>query len=272
MLKINDLAQINNEIIEQFENSLKKIPALSEGKYRFTSEICFMYMNNTEFIKDSILDLVERQNYYSVNILYRSLLEHFLRFNYFFFNFAIFGKNDNYSHKFRTALVFTDKLSLALSNNSIKKIKNEDSKSLKEIQKEIYNNNPEFKKFDFDELINFSSELSIKKIIDYIENYIGNKTPTPNDFLLDKILQYSKQSSYVYGGMFAHQEFMKFASIDEEKKLNMLTTIFGLALQISSFIKMYSYTMLLEADPEFFNYYNEITTKILKLTPNYNYS
>lgn len=229
-----------------------------------------MYMNNSDFIKDSILDSVERQNYYSINILFRSLIEHFLRFNYFLFNYGINGKTDKYSKKFRTALVFTDKLSIARSHNSAKKIRNIQDKTMKNLQEEIYKSSDDFQKFDLSELLNFSNELSIKNIINFTENQIGKDNPIPNDFLIDSLIRYSKQSSYVHGGIFANQELYNFASKSSEDKVKNLTVIFGLALQTTTFIKIYSYAIFFEINPEFFNYYSRISEAIIKMTPNYN--
>lgn len=270
MLKINDLKLIDNEILQEFELSLNTIKNLFDGEYKFTSELCFIYMNNSDFIKDSILDLVERENFYSVNILYRSLIEHFLRFNYFFFNFGLEGKNDEYSKKFRTALVFADKLSIMKSRNSADKIKKVIEKTEKQIQQEVYGSSDNFQKYNLEELLSFSKKISIKNIINFTENHIGKNNPVPNDFLIDILIRYSKQSSYVHGGIFAHQEFSNFASKGEENRLINLTVIYGLSLQTATFIKIYSYLILSKIEPKLLDYYFKITTSIMKMTPNYN--
>ena len=271
MLTIDELKNIDHQILKEFEDSLNLFPTLIESEFKYTAEICFMYMNNSDFIKDSILDLVERENYYSINILHRSLIEHFLRFNYFFFNFAINGKSDKYANKFRTSLLFTDKLSIRKSHNSGKRIKNLQSDTLKNIQDEIYTSSADFQQFDLDELLKFSNELSIKNIINFIENHIGKQHYVPNDFLIDTLVRYSKQSSYVHGGIFSNQELRNFAIKNEENKIKNLTVIYGLSLQTATFIKIYSYIILTEINPEFFKYYSKITSEIIKMTPNFNW-
>lgn len=268
MLKLNQLININSEIVKEFEISLKILPDLLKSESKYTAELCFMYMNNTDFIKDSILDLVERENFYSANILYRSLIEHFLRFNYYFFNHALLGKTDSYSHKFRTALEFNDKISINKAVNSAKRMKGEKAKTNNQISLEIFNSKEDYKKYALEELENFAREISIKNIIDYTENHITNETSPPNDFLKNMIIQYSKLSSYVHGGMFAHREFINFA--EDENKSDKLTVMFGTSIQISTFIKMYSFLILKDSNPNFIDHYFKISTLIMKLTPNYN--
>ena len=263
MLNINELKVIDNEIFQEFEKSTEKLPELLKGNFKYTSEVCFMYMNTTDFIKMSILENIERENFYCANILYRSLIEHFLRFNYYFFNYALNGKSDEYSRKFRFALEFNDKISIEKSENSLKKIDNEIHKSNQEIIKEIYDSNEDYKKFEIDDLTSFSNELSIKNIISFTQENLSKTELVPSDFFFFFIVQYSKLSSYVHGGMFAHRELIAFST--NKERLRILTVMYGLSLQASTFVKMYSYMILHTHDPEFLNYYFTISTSIFKL-------
>ena len=88
MLKsINDLKKVDEEISAEFSEAHKYLHyLLMESKQKRTAELCFAFMTGTNYLKSSLFDCAENEDYYSMSVLLRSLTEHYLRFNYFWFN------------------------------------------------------------------------------------------------------------------------------------------------------------------------------------------
>ena len=79
-IEIDDKQQ---ELLEQAFPLLMSLREKTEFKKSATTTIAFI--GNTNFIKNGIFDLYESQNVYSIKILFRSLIEHYLKFQYLFF-------------------------------------------------------------------------------------------------------------------------------------------------------------------------------------------
>lgn len=262
MQTIDELKNIHKDIVNDFEEITNDLPALLRSSYGYTSEVCFMYINSTLLIFDGILNAITSENYYSINILYRSLIEHFLRFNFYFFNFALNGKSDSYSHKFRTALEFNDKFLILKSKNSIEtniKIK----KNAQDIKLELHSSNRDYAKYDLQELDAIAKDLSIKNIISFTEKHLENKEFNSEELLKEIIVQYSKLSSYVHGGIFAHRENIYFAT--ENKIVKNMTVILGSSIITLTSIKLQTLMILSEINTEYLNVYFKISSKIYKL-------
>jgi len=266
MLGLKDLRSINDEISKEFDIVINDLPDLLKNSSKYTSEICFMFINTTDAIKESIFNMISSNNYYAINILYRALLEHFFRFMYYFFNQITTSDTDIYSHKFRTVLDFNDKMLILKSKNHLSKLNSQEIKTLTQIKEGLYNSDSNYKNYELNELEKITKELTIKNIISLIEKNILKVNPILDDFLRQKIVHYSKLSSYVHGGIFAHQEFIAFEF--DSDKIKKLTVIYGLALQTTAFIKMNSLLILSEKNPEYLNHYFKISTSIFKMVEN----
>lgn len=261
--RIKKLRDIDDEIFEDFKAATLHLPyLLNKSKFPKTTEICFMYMNGTNFLKNSIFDCAETDDLYSVNVLFRSIIEHFLRFQYFWFN-HIQVKDDSYALKFRTAIDFIERIEMSKASNAVMHLNGEAIKSSDEIWNEIVNSNPDFKKFSKKEIQEFSNNLSIKNIIRYIEKTMKNGGYESNTFMKNIIIQYSRMSSFVHGGLFAHKKMIGLGN-DEERHAE-LVSMCGLALQSASFIKEFSYLMFYQFMPEFGQIYNQTHESIKKI-------
>lgn len=260
-LDIKELRKIDNEISLEFDAIIADVPLLLKSKYKYTSEICFIYVNSTQVLKDSILNTGGSHNYYSINVLYRSLIEHYLRFNFFFFNFALAGKNDSYSHKFKYALEFNDNFSILKSINSIENTTK--IKTSQDIKDELYKSKQEYLKYKLDDLDSFAKQLTIKNIVYFTAENIDNTQNESRDFLKKLIVQYSKLSSFVHGGIFAHQDFIAFST--DENRNEKLKALSGLSLQAATFIKMFTLLILSDYNKEYLHHYFKITSSIYKL-------
>lgn len=264
MEKLEHLRNIDDEIFEDFQDATSKYfrKLLFESDFPRTAEISFMYMSSSNFLKNSIFDCAENEDYYSMSVLFRSLIEHYLRYKFFWFNNSK-HKDDNYALKFRTALDFKEKIEMEKSINVVKQIRKMEQKSSDEIWKDLISENKDFAKFNKKEITEFSQSLSIKNIIRYIEKAMINGGFGTNEFLHKLIIQYSNMSSFVHGGLFAHKKMVSLEN-EKERHESMIGTC-GIALQSATAIKSFSYLTFYQFMPEFGVHYNNATELIKKM-------
>lgn len=265
MEKLERLRDIDDEIFEEFKKAIEHLPnLLNKSEFPYTAEVCFMYINGANFLKNSIFDCTETDDFYSVNVLFRSIIEHFLRFKYFWFN-DMKTKDDSFAFKFRTAIDFNERIAMEKSLNAIRQLENVKSLSSDEIWTRLIQQNKDFEKFTKKEIYDFSREISFKNIIRYIEKTMKDGGYPLNDFLKNLLIQYSQMSSFVHGGLYAHKKMVTM-EMESDRKDKMIA-VCGLALQSASFIKLFSYLMFYQFKPEFGPIYNE-TDRLIKLINN----
>ncbi|MCG9909748.1 MAG: DUF5677 domain-containing protein [Flavobacteriales bacterium] len=250
---IFDLRKIDKEISEDFDKAISHLHfLLFESDYKHTAEICFMYMNSTDSLKNSILICAENDDIYSACVLYRSINEHYLRFKYFFLNYSI-QKKDSYALLFRTSLDFVEKRSFLNAVKSARDIKKQVAKTSDEIWEELFQSNKSFENITKNEVVEFSKSLSIKNILGYLESTFKNDDFEEDTFLQEMIVEYSLLSSFVHGGLHAHKELIKVEMSDNRQKIYL--DICGPALQIATSIKITSYLILHHAKADFLEMY-----------------
>ena len=253
---IDDLKALDADISSEFEKAIAEHLRflLFESEFKNTAEICFMFMFSSDRLKNSIFDCAEKDDFYSMNVLYRSINEHYLRYEYFWFNNSL-HKNDSYALLFRTSLDFNEKLAIENAINSAKKIKNQETKTSEEIWLKLVNSNKEFKKFTKGEIIEFSKKLSIKNIIHYLEKTFNNNGNEKVPFLQNSIIEYTILSSFVHGGFEANRQTVNFGVLEHKEKLYL--NICKRTLEIATSIKTSSYLALFQFMPEFGELYNK---------------
>jgi hypothetical protein len=88
-LLLDILHKRDSELHQTVEEFMPLALEFSEkGPIPKTAGVLLSFIASTEFIKNGILDLVETENAYAKYILFRSLIEHFLRFQYIWLRFA----------------------------------------------------------------------------------------------------------------------------------------------------------------------------------------
>jgi len=257
---INDLKTLDGHIFAEFEKAIAQHLRflLFDSEFKNTADICFMFMYSTDRLKSSIFDCAEKDDFYSLNVLYRSINEHYLRFEYFWFNNAL-HKHDRYALLFRASLDFSEKLAIENAINSAKKIKNQETKTSEEIWSELVNSNKEFKKFTKGEIIEFSKNLSIKNIIRYLEKTFNSNGNETVPFLQNTIIEYTILSSFVHGGIEASKQTVNFGVLKDKEKRYL--NICKRTLQIATSIKTSSYLAFSQFMPEF-KEFHDITQEL----------
>lgn len=257
MKTLEDLKNIDDRIFKEFQRAtdlyLKK---LLKSEFRSTTELCYLYISSANSIKNSIFDCIETDDYYSVSILFRSIIEHYLRFKYFWFKSSGFN-SDSYSTKFLMAIDFKEKIEIERSLNVIKNLNKMNTKTEIDIWNDLVAENPNFTKFSKQEISEFSASLSIKNIIRFIEGKMKDDKNESNIFLQKLIFSYSNLSSFVHGGIFANRQMNSLQNDNERHRS--LIGISGIALQSATFIKLFSFLTFYQFMPEFGEHYNNIS-------------
>ena len=88
MQRLNNIVEIDEEIFEVFQDFIEKFSDVSKSFVFPKTLSTFMnFISSTNFIKEGIIELARTDNAYSLNILFRSLIEQFLKFQYIWMKF-----------------------------------------------------------------------------------------------------------------------------------------------------------------------------------------
>lgn len=259
--EIERIRDLDDELFEVFTQAMPMVPVFfSNSSIPMTSQLLLMFITGTNFIKNSIFDCIENDDIYSAKILFRSLIEHFLRFKFVLFNHMM-DKNDSKSDYYFTILEISEYLNYSKSINSINQIYGVDVQTLNEMWDELCTQFPKLKSYPRKEIEEFSRNFSIKNIIKYLTEKTIDVEKDKDVFLSKMILEYSDLSSYVHGGILAYKSYFEYAN--EEIRNNEQVRIAGLAYQLCGSIKLFSYLVFFQHKPEFGPFYNR-TSELLK--------
>lgn len=256
MSNLNKITDLDNEIFEEFKNYFSQISnSIFSKRYPATLQLSNLFTTSTNFIKESIIKCCENDDLYGSKILFRSLIEHYLRFQLIWFNW-IKTQSDTESIKyldFTTAREVLDSIKAEI--DSLKFYK------------------PDFKISDWKDLLSkFPSckNLSKKEIEDETLKYtykniiktLKETTQTENHFLIMLIIEYSKLSSFVHGGTGSHQEFLKYRN--EIKRKEEYFRLCGLSFKMAGAVKLFSLKMFSQTDKDKFESSYLKVDKIIK--------
>jgi len=246
--KIERIRALDDELFEIFEQSnFLIIPFLKNSEIPKTTELLIMFMSGSNFIKNSIFDCIENDDVYSSKVLFRSLIEHFLRFKYISVNYLM-EKSDSKSEYYYTILEISEYLSLSKSIKSVNKINGIDEQTVMEMWTELCEKFPKLKTFNKNEIEEFTRNFSIKNIIAFLTETVSKSNP--KEFLLSKmIIEYSELSSFVHGGIFAYKSCFLYSNETERQKEQ--ERIAGLTYQLCGTIKYFSYLIFYQFNKAF---------------------
>ncbi|PSK90834.1 DUF5677 domain-containing protein [Taibaiella chishuiensis] len=262
MNDIERIRQLDDEIFEEFQKYFEKIESSNFTKlYPKTAIILQLLDIGATFIKNSILDNCETDNYYAVKILYRCLIEHYLKFQFIFTKWGM-SKTDDFSAEYldySDAREVLDSIKARVSEHQLYdpdyKIANWDS---------FLTTHPMFKSKTRKQVDIESQKYTFKNVIRFLnEKYTEGKHDL-SSHLGKFIIEYSELSSFVHGGTKSYQELMSMQSLSQLEKE--YSRISGLALHQSSSIKLFSLLMYIQTDKDLFSkHYFKIDTLIKKL-------
>lgn len=260
MRTIDQLLEFDNQIYKVIEKNQALIFRFNkDSKIPKISNVLINFIIKTNFIKEGIFELYKSDNLYSINILCRSLIEHFLRFEYIFLR-VLKEKIDDIGEEYLKLCALNEDIDIGKAWKFVGEMigKNTDSAPY-DILKEINSNNEKYSK---DEIKNSTNHFRYRDIIRYINQNINKDLKyEDNSFILNIIPNYSELSSFVHGGPNADKVMMKY--INKKSRDEELLNKIDLAFMITASIKLHSFLVFCQFDKKFSKGYLEID-KIIK--------
>lgn len=263
MTTFDKIREHDSEIYDVF---VKYTPVTNEIlktiKHPKTGLTLVQFMVKTNFIKEGIFELYESENLYSMSILFRSMIEHFLRFQYIFLRFAK-DKNDSIGEDYIVFCSLNEFIEIGKSWKDVSKISGE--RPVLDPYDLLKEFNPDFARYSRKEIENKSHQFRYKNIIKFIHELVDNRPPLVDTSLLLKLIpKYADLSSFVHGGPNSDKEMMK--NISEEVRNKVLLDIIEQTFIMTASVKSFSYLMLYQEDRRLGSAYNEVQS-IMKKHP-----
>lgn len=209
--KIQKICDALMDEIENYDDKLFKIVVdeteeltkqIASSKYPISLFSMISIIAGINSLKLGIFELCKNREIYSINVLYRSFLEHFIKINYFFYRLVL-DKTDLVGEDYNK---FYSKNEVAMYGKSIEQIRTitdleYKGKNIAEIIYEIY---PEFKQYSAKELKRKILQFNYKNMIKFIYDKQSKvKQDGGFNIILSIIPEYSDLSSFVHGGPYA---------------------------------------------------------------------
>lgn len=197
-MNISELIDLDRELV------VDKISSDFESIVKMTGECGFMetmfsvinIMSNIEFMKSGIFSLINADDIYSSEILYRCMIEHYLKQKYLYLKY-LSTKNNSVGIEFKYFGDISEQYDFI---NSINKQNGIFQKNEKEIDfnQIIGNKYPQYLNLTKKEIREIKNQFSVNNIIKSINEMekIKSGVSEMKDFILD----YSILSSFVHGG------------------------------------------------------------------------
>ena len=265
MKMLEKIGELDDLIHNEYEKYFPKtIESKFSKKFPYTFHISNLFTVSTNFIKNSIFDCSENDDLFGVKILFRSLIEHFLRFQYVNFNWMN-NHDDEISKKYLEFTEAREKL------DQVKAVFSEYKLSNPEFQikswRKVFDDIPGLKKYSKKEIEQETLKYNYKNIIKELK-VIDDKSDTKSTLFGSLIIEYSELSSFVHGGAGAHKQILLLNNKDIREKEYL--RIVGLAYQIAGTVKLFSLLMMVQTDEESFNeHYLTIDELLKKVNDNY---
>lgn len=247
MNKINQIREWDDEIHEEFEYYFPYIYCSNFSKeFPITTQLSIQFTISTNFIKNSIFNCADNDDFFGLKILFRSQIEHFLRFNYVFFKWME-QKSDEEARKY---LEFNEAREVLESIKSMVS-KNRLSNPGFDIEdwQNIINQFPNLRGYSKKEIENETKKYTYKNIIQVL-NIINKSDEKQMNFLGTLMNEYSSLSSFVHGGTGSHKEISSF--MEENKRMAEYLRICALAFQMAGGVKLFSLLMFFQTDKKYF--------------------
>jgi hypothetical protein len=238
---LKNILLLETQLHEIIQNSFSNlIEDVKKSDFPQTGKALAMQVIKSNFLKEGIFEACISENIYVAKLLYRSLIEHFLRHQYIFIRWTK-EQNDSAGADYYKYCDMGEDWEYIKAINKTNKIFSVE-KMEKENKWDAYlkmKNNKE--NISQKELEIKTSLFTYTKIINYIwENINNNETMKA---LSSVILDYSELSSYVHGGPFAESQLISNADPNKmiKNKEELLEMTFYMSKNIKEFTYLFAY-------------------------------
>lgn len=238
--KIRELDELIHLIFQEY--SPRILGSSFSNRYPETRYISDLFTNSTNFIKTSILDCSETDDLLEVKILFRSQIEHFLRFKFINCTWMKF-KDDEASERYLEFTEAREKIDQIKSSIAEHKLSN--PSFTVESSKKIFDKILGLKKYTKNEIKQESLKYTYKTIIKTLKDTDKNSSnETPLFRMLIK--EHIELSLFIHGGTEAHNQMDIYN--DEEKRKNEYLRICRLATLMAATVKNLTLAMIIQTD------------------------
>ena len=258
MSSIERIRDLDEELFEEFKIYFHKIPLSTfSTKFPSTLHLSNLFTTSTNFIKNSTFDCSENDDFFGTKILFRSLIEHYLRFTFVWFKW-IKSKSDDDAIRYLYITRAKEILDTIKAEVDAHKLSNSSFKV--DNWNELLNQFPSCKNLSKREIEEEAQRYTYKNIIRLLKQ-IDNDTQKTT-FFNSLITEYSELSSFVHGGSGCHTELVKFSAESERQKE--YERICSLSFQLAGTVKLLSLFLLIQTDKEHFEKSYLIIDQIIK--------
>jgi len=228
-----------------------------------------LFQTKIGFIKNGIYDQIESQNLYVCNILFRTIIEHYLKAEYILIQLAK-QNNDNVGIDYYNFGDASELLQLGSAYKKVGEILYPEKKfgNIFDLLKEKYPHLNNYKQSDISKEV---SKYKYRNIIEYLYNSLyteTNELGKSENFLVNLIPKYSDLSSFVHGGSSADTAIMSIMKSGKSHINEEITEIFFQTVLLCLHFNNLLYLISIKYDKEYEQYYlktSELIDELLKL-------
>lgn len=259
MERLNKIRDLDDLIHAEFEKYFPKtMESNFSRKYPMTFHISNLFTISTNFIKNSIFDCSETDDFFGVKILFRSQIEHFLRFKYVNINWMK-NKSDDVSERYLEFTEAREKLDQIKTAIAEHKLSNPEFEI--DSWKKIFEDIPSLKKYSKKVIEQETLKYTYLNIIKTLKE-IDKNSGTETSLFGSLIREYSELSSFVHGGAGAHNQMFLFH--DKDKRESEYLRICGLAYQMAGTVKLFTLLMIVQTDRDNFEDHYLVLDELIK--------
>ncbi len=255
MNSIDEILDLDEEIISLTQSHIMRTGDLiSNCRYPKTFLSVFTLCARMADIKSGIFQLVETENLYSIKILFRSMIEHFLKHQYLFLRWCK-EKSDDPGNEYLLYCNLIEEENIADSYKKQAQFMGHevDLPSLA-LVRELH---PELAGISDNEVRQKANQFSYRRILRYFsENVFKNNIYTGRPYLLNYLPLYSDLSSFVHGGPIANKSIIE--NLDPKKEEAEILYFVEVSLSLSSGALLFTLLMFYQEDKSFWDPYNKL--------------
>jgi len=213
-LSIEQIVEIDDVVFKILKKDAGKVFLLFKNNdLEKTGQALSLFHAKIGFLKNGIYDQIESNNLYSAKILYRTLIEHYLKAQFLLYE-SLKSGNDNIGKDYYEFADASEKLQLGSAYKYVGEILFPENSfnDVFDVVKEIF---PALEKYSKKDIRNKAAKFNYRQIIEYLYDlfYVQqNIQSNGNDFLLNLIPEYSDLSSYVHGGPAADKSLLSLST------------------------------------------------------------
>lgn len=174
---------------------------LKQCQHRKTFWALLSFYTHLSTLKNALIDLSEENNIYSMKVLYRVFLEHWLKGTYVWVRYTK-EKTDDVGIEYNSLVRIGEELKYGNSIKQVSVILDAETKNL-DVWDTLCKYDPNLKKLNKKDVVSNIKKFEYKSIVKYL---VDNKAPGA-DWIGIIIPEYSELSSFVHGGPGASDQY-----------------------------------------------------------------